>query len=1238
MKNLFSKTKWVTLIFVFLAVISSTAYSVTQLEVPYYTQDGSGWCWATSLSMVLKYYGFEKKPWEIAAASDFNKGFDVGPNLFGEGDIQAYLEDHFNGGYSDAWNFIMFWNWQNSDIKNSIYNVISTGHPFYLNIHYADPSTNEQVAHAIVVTGCTGISDDDFIIFHDPSGGFTGNADDVVYSKLTWNTFFDKLDFTFWFIKVYGIYARPNKLTPDPDLKPLSVEVEPNKLYFKKSQQGSSYILNMRWDGIEPYDGYRYEGNSEVYFPDDDDDIYKYDYKAVQSSVLHVKPTYSIYSLASNNIIFRYRYCVYKVSDSSLIKSWLSPVSPVINQPKTGTLNIDNDHDNKDDHDYVLPMNELPEGVYKLEVAITDESVTQIYDKCSFVFGVVWEGEPLEISPTRGPNGLISPNSNFEVLPYQKVTFTATHDTGYQVDKWYVNGNELTDFEGEESIDLEVTEDIIVLVTFKPDNIIPSEIEVAGSASPNTLETSIAPGNGKWFDIPVYNTGASAVTVNCTKSGEGANWTTLEMSSFTLSGYETKKNRVTINVPDNAPGGTYQVNINFNNIIFPISIRVAATGDVFSEILQPSTGYINGNNSNAYYDFNRDGYEYFDISGKYQTFAQTYCNLSENQYINAGNYDLIVVVKNLAATGNQNLIIKMNNNVIGTIDTSQAPINSNTAFTLNGRWSTLSTSNVITFGLASYSSSDETLRWRIYDTIRIGTKSTSSAWAANDSVIIPDNIWNSIQDGYMETARVYANVTQVSDSGTLYLFNNGKEVDSISIDSSDPGHRKYWTLLRSELDEENYFVVKGSTSDIPVVNLSNFAMEVTFNNNEPVLEITKQISSRQIQVGQQAIVTVRIENTRSGSTTGYDTDLTDSLPTGLRLIGGDLNKNNIDNLKYQDTYVNSYTITADQAGRYVLPSAQVDYETIEGVEMVDESSPLELVVMFGQLTTESNIKYPQIINTDGAYFSAVVKAPDGITLTQDASVYGIIQKNNGGNWETIMTVPMGWSQSDNLYTGISSAISSDGDYRAYVIAQKNLYIEGQSAIKEFSVIYLTPDLNADDKINFFDFSIFADQWMLQKLSFDLYQDDEGMLQNWIGLDLLITNIPKRQIINFYFLKRNVFQKRRGISPYDIRIAGLIKVIPHCTILNYIPLKTVFLAANGKGQNFIKLANYLCQVFLRYHFLDLILAKSQITVMRQQILIMMCQPRHNIALTLPQEQKLQAVNFVLRNLLLIQITC
>ena len=248
------------------------------------------------------------------------------------------------------------------------------------------------------------------------------------------------------------------------------------------------------------------------------------------------------------------------------------------------------------------------------------------------------------VTSTHGLNGSIEPAGDSSVEKGGSIPLRAIPDAGYIVDLWYVDGVPYPNSEGLEQLTLSnIQADKFIVVTFKPDDTNPSQIEVAGSTSPDTFEVTIAPGNGKWVEIPVRNVGYSTVTVNCSKSGTAESWASLESTSFTLSSQEIERHKVTINVPDNTSSGIYNLNITYNDIIFPISIRVAASGETYTEPLESSVVCVDGDSSTQQYDFDRSGYDYFDISGKYQTFASTYlqhfrARLSECRNIESGHY------------------------------------------------------------------------------------------------------------------------------------------------------------------------------------------------------------------------------------------------------------------------------------------------------------------------------------------------------------------------------------------------------------------------------------------------------------------------------------------------------------------------------------------------------------------------------------------------------------------------
>jgi hypothetical protein len=80
------------------------------MEVPFYTQDYSEWCWAASTSMMLKYYGFNRKIWEIAA--DFDKGITERLNPY-LSKLDSYLETYYGDGSGECWKVDPFWSINN---------------------------------------------------------------------------------------------------------------------------------------------------------------------------------------------------------------------------------------------------------------------------------------------------------------------------------------------------------------------------------------------------------------------------------------------------------------------------------------------------------------------------------------------------------------------------------------------------------------------------------------------------------------------------------------------------------------------------------------------------------------------------------------------------------------------------------------------------------------------------------------------------------------------------------------------------------------------------------------------------------------------------------------------------------------------------------------------------------------------------------------------------------------------
>lgn len=335
-------------------------------------------------------------------------------------------------------------------------------------------------------------------------------------------------------------------------------------------------------------------------------------------------------------------------------------------------------------------------------------------------------------------------------------------------------------------------------------------------------------------------------------------------------------------------------------------------------------------------------------------------------------------------------------------------------------------------------------------------------WTA-ENVDIPANVWNDIDDGFYDHIRLYAHVDSVSSGGTLYLYNAGFNylMSNTGINpTSRVGEDIYWSISKYRLDENDntFSIVADAGTNL---QLSNFRFVITFYTEGTDIKVTKSLSSPTAAVGENITVTVTAENFAENSTTGFDVELTDSLPSGISLVSGSLNDNDFGDLEEEEARTNIYTIVASQPGYYTLPSARLSYESINGDDLADESIPVELLITAGQLIVELYVEWPENTNSGNTVFNALVKEPDGVTPVLDASLHGIIQRDNNGTWETVYTVLMGWAEGNQNYTGLMKTdFLSGGLYRAFVVAQKELYTDGQSPIEEWEApqLVLVPSL------------------------------------------------------------------------------------------------------------------------------------------------------------------------------------
>jgi len=118
------------------------------LSVPYFTQGDSSWCYATSVSMTLNFYGVDDHPWDVAEAL----GMDHDAPF--EGITESLLLQYL---LSEGLDYDLEGFWVS---KEGLVNMLDKDYPILLKMG--------SIHHTVVITGYSPTSDVFFI--HDPSG------------------------------------------------------------------------------------------------------------------------------------------------------------------------------------------------------------------------------------------------------------------------------------------------------------------------------------------------------------------------------------------------------------------------------------------------------------------------------------------------------------------------------------------------------------------------------------------------------------------------------------------------------------------------------------------------------------------------------------------------------------------------------------------------------------------------------------------------------------------------------------------------------------------------------------------------------------------------------------------------------------------------------------------------------------------------------------------------------------
>ena len=420
--------------------VSSSLVSISgeRLVIPYYTQGTANWCWAASTSMLLKYYGYERKIWEVAADFDASKeeGMPV-TDIFGP-DIEQYLEEWYDSGHSDAW---VVDHWVNADqtLITKLADILATGRPVLVghlasNIEWGWPL--ESDAHAVIVSGFDGRNLDDNVFVNDPSGAlFAANPSQPV----TWSDFLLEMNDTILtlFGDMHILYANEGIFLPNNS--GATISVEDGLLQFINNYNGIDRMLYLDYNGSDPYKGYFYKTDQPDWYMTD----VNYGYSATGFDRMDYYPFLA--NSTGQSVEFRLFDILYKRvgNDLELIDSDTSDsftIAPYSHLRQYGALN------NRE-------LNDLDNGTYLLVITLQSSDGSLSFDSCNIEFsinGAILPNPPEDILLSESlvnENKVIgTPIGIFSTIDPDSETFTYTKVSGAgdsDNDLFSINGNQL---------------------------------------------------------------------------------------------------------------------------------------------------------------------------------------------------------------------------------------------------------------------------------------------------------------------------------------------------------------------------------------------------------------------------------------------------------------------------------------------------------------------------------------------------------------------------------------------------------------------------------------------------------------------------------------------------------------------------------------------------------------------------------------------------------------------------
>jgi ligand-binding sensor domain-containing protein len=226
-------------------------YYPETLQVPYYEQGQVQWCWACSLAMLLKYYGYDSiKPWEVARSSHWGDAYKpnespdcvrippFGPALW----ILEPYSDYLNNMTGITWSKKIYNSDDFNSLKQDLLGALEDNKPVFFSTVTGEP-------HAFVIVG----ADDQFVRAHNPSAAVLdsmGPALQLPWDATNGTSFREKI------LNDFPVFTLTPQSTPHSNSAPITLNLPPvfggfENLHFEKD--ASMNRLELCWDGTFPH-------------------------------------------------------------------------------------------------------------------------------------------------------------------------------------------------------------------------------------------------------------------------------------------------------------------------------------------------------------------------------------------------------------------------------------------------------------------------------------------------------------------------------------------------------------------------------------------------------------------------------------------------------------------------------------------------------------------------------------------------------------------------------------------------------------------------------------------------------------------------------------------------------------------------------------------------------------------------------------------------------------------------